>query len=366
MRLNRGTDRLPALAKQDATYYNWRSESVTGAVPLTDVGGWSGQPGVRPAGDLRQRPGIEAVIRLHRMSNLTGPVDPGATSAAELLQSLVLTPHADDHFVARSVSTNPSHLFGGQVLAQSLMAAAQTVADAKTAHSMHAYFLRAGDPSTPIDYVVHRVRDGRRLSCRSVSARQDGREIATALCSFGATTGSVSHSTTIPNDSPPETVPTLTENARAWGGLGQAWRGFEALEIRLSPRPTVSSDGLVPTDDAGDDIWMRMTAPLPDDQLLHQSLLAYSSDITLLAAGLVPHGIPIGMDRAASMRWEGVSLDHAIWFHRPVRVDDWFLFAQESPIASQGRALSRAQVFSADGELVASAAQEGLLTDLRR
>jgi acyl-CoA thioesterase II len=294
------------------------------------------------------------------VSRAAGPLQ--VTSVARLLGSLELEQVDEGRFRAHPVAMNLTHVFGGQVLAQSLVAAGRTTAPGKTANSLHAYFLRAGDPGLPIEYAVDRVRDGRRMSTRAVSALQSGRELATVLCSFADTSGSVTHAMPPPSTDPAESAPTLADNAEAWGGLHEVWSGFQAVEVRLNPSgPGSATDG-APVPDL---IWMRVREELPDDDLLHRALLAYVSDITLLAAALVPHGVPIGMERRGSRVWEGLSLDHALWFHRPVRMDDWSLFVQVSPVAFGGRALSRAAVYSGGGTLVASTAQEGLITDLR-
>jgi acyl-CoA thioesterase-2 len=286
---------------------------------------------------------------------------PLVTSAVGLLESLQLEQIDDRRFRVNPVAMNLSHVFGGQVLAQALVAAGRTTSPSRSANSLHGYFLRAGDPMLPIEYAVGIVRDGRRMATRSVSAIQEGREIATMLCSFAATEGSVTHAVPPPRTGPPESAPTLAENAAAWGGLHEVWSGFEAVELRMAP----SGRGAVDEVGATDLIWMRVRGELPDDDLLHRALLAYVSDITLLAAALVPHGIPIGMERHGNQQWDGVSLDHALWFHQPVRMDGWTLFVQESPVADGGRALSRASIYSEAGAFLASSAQEGLITHLR-
>ncbi len=271
-----------------------------------------------------------------------------------------------DTFLGPQVSMGMSRVFGGQVLAQGLMAAGRTVTDAKTAHSLHAYFLRAGDPAEPIHYRVERVRDGRRLSSRQVTAEQHGRPIATMTTSFAATGGGVCHQLHPPRSISPEQVPTLEQAAVRWGGLGPAWRGFEALEIRIDPLtvdPPVSSRR-IGAEQTTDRVWQRVPFPLPPDQLLHQALLVYASDVTILAAALVPHGVSVGCEQiVGGQAWDGVSVDHAVWFHGPVRADEWMLFEQLSPAAQDGRAFTRAQVFAPDGSMVASVAQEGLILD---
>ena len=286
-----------------------------------------------------------------------------------VLAMLELTPIGSDAFVGARVAMGLPRVFGGQVLAQALVAAGRTVPE-KTAHSLHAYFLRAGDPGEPIRYDVQRVRDGRRLSCRTVTAHQHGRSIATVTMSFAATSGGVAHQIPAPASIPAPQVPTLAESASAWGGLGPAWGGFDALEIRVDPRRVgVDSAGRTPTTmepgASTDQLWQRVPFRLPAEPLLHQAFLVYASDVTILAAALVPHGVPVGCEEVGGrLLWDGVSVDHAIWFHGPVRADEWMLFDQLSPVAADGRAFTRAEVFTADGRMMASVAQEGLILGL--
>ncbi len=288
--------------------------------------------------------------------------------AERVLGMLVLEPSGADSFIGARVTMGLPRVFGGQVLAQALVAAGHTVAD-KTAHSLHAYFLRAGDPGEPIGYDVQRVRDGRRLSCRTVTAHQHGKAIATVTMSFAATAGGVTHQIPAPPSIPALEVPTLEDSAASWGGLGPAWGGFDALEIRIDPlridpvpsRPTMT---LAPGTST-DQVWQRVPFPLPEDPLLHQAFLVYASDVTILAAALVPHGVPVGCEGSGGrLLWDGVSVDHAIWFHGSVRADEWMLFEQLSPAAADGRAFTRAEVFTAGGTMVASVAQEGLILGL--
>ena len=291
-------------------------------------------------------------------------VGTAADLESRVLAMLDLTAIGDDRWSGPTVVMGMPRVFGGQVLAQALVAAGQTVPSPKTAHSLHAYFLRAGDPEQPIEYQVERVRDGRRLSCRSVSASQHGRPIATMMCSFADTTGGVSHQLPPPDAPDAGTVPTLSESAEAWGGLGPAWGGFEALEIRVAPTtvdPPVDRRIITP-EQSTDLIWQRVPFALPAQELLHQAYLVYASDVMVLAAALVPHGVPIGCELAAGrLLWDGLSIDHAVWFHAPVRADDWMLFQQRSSVAGAGRAMTSAEVYSPDGTLVATVAQEGLI-----
>jgi acyl-CoA thioesterase II len=267
-----------------------------------------------------------------------------------------------DVFVGARGELGLPRIFGGQVLAQALMAAARTVPDARPAHSLHGYFLRGGDPRHPVTYAVERIRDGRRLASRTVSAYQGEVTLATAMISFADTTGTINHQRPAPVTVPVETVPSLAFVSEAWGGLGPSWAGFDLLDVRVDPREAVPGvDRDLPQ--WTDHVWYRIPARLPDDPVLHQALLLYASDVMQLAAALVPHGMPVGREELDGVVWDGVSLDHALWWHRPARADEWLLFEQCSPIAATGRALTRAEVFTATGDLVATVVQEGLIAD---
>ncbi|HEX2904348.1 MAG TPA: acyl-CoA thioesterase domain-containing protein [Jatrophihabitans sp.] len=260
---------------------------------------------------------------------------------------------------------NLPHVFGGQVLAQALLAAGSTVADGKVPHSLHTYFLRAGDTDVPIEYDVRQIRDGRRLSCRAVTASQAGREIATVLTSFADTEGSLSHQLDAPDVPDPEQLPEFADAAAAWGGLGQGWQGLQAIEVRVDPHRTVPARR-GRAEESVDLVWMRARGAVGSaDPLAHAALLVYLSDITLIAAALVPHGVPLGQEEWAGSTWNGMSLDHAIWFSRPPVADRWLLFRQSSPQAHAGRALAQADIFDQDGQLVACTRQEGLIFDRR-
>jgi acyl-CoA thioesterase-2 len=290
-----------------------------------------------------------------------------AAFVAELLETLDLAEIDLDHFVATHVARNETHLFGGQVLAQAMMAAGRTVDAPKVAHSMHAYFLRAGDPREPIEYVVTRTRDGRRLSTRQVTAVQGGKPIAAAMTSFADTAGAIAHQIEAPNCARPDELPTFTEAALAWGGLGPSWVGFEAVDVKVRPHLIDRSGGGDPSAaDSADFIWLRVAEPIPDDPLLHTALVAYMSDMMLIAAAVVPHGVPLGQEDLGDVQWDGLSLDHAIWFHQPARADDWLLFAQHSSFAAGGRALCQAEAFDRGGRLISSTVQEGLIFDRSR
>ena len=282
-------------------------------------------------------------------------------TAARLVDDLVdlmqLEPLGDDRFRAQSEDLGTPAVFGGQVLGQSLMAASRTVDADRPVHSMHAYFLLPGEHA-PIDYAVDRVRDGRSFTTRHVVARQGERIIFEMSASFQTVDPGVEHQLPMPAVPGPEGLRSdlqrridlgdrLPKRARIKGVQphGIEFRAVEADDL-LAPARRVATRS----------IWMRTVAPLPDDPLIHRALLAYASDHGLLGAALLPHGLSY-MQPGVRM----ASLDHAMWFHRDFRLDDWLLYQLDSPSASGARGLARGSVYTRDGQLVASTAQEGMV-----
>jgi acyl-CoA thioesterase-2 len=251
-------------------------------------------------------------------------------------------------------------VFGGQVLAQALMAAARTVDGTRLCHSFHAYFLRPGDPKVPILYQVDRSRDGASFTARRVVAIQHGAQIFTLAASFQKNEPGFEHQAQMPVVPDPETLeddrqvllrqPDLAPAARAW--LSRE-RAFETRSV-LGRGPSGPS-GDRPARAALDHIWLRTRGSLPDDPVLQRALLAFVSDMSLLDTALLPHGKSIFSDVKVA------SLDHAMWFHRPFRADDWLLYVQDSPSASGARGFNRGAIYTREGGLVASVAQEGLI-----
>src|SRR5690606_515873 len=246
---------------------------------------------------------------------------------------------------------------GGQVLGQALMAASRTV-EGRSVHSLHAYFLRPGDKSAPIVYDVERSRDGTSFTTRRVVAIQHGRPIFNTTISFQKEEQGADHQDAMPVVAGPEGL--ISEQdimARLHrdlpGGVPEIYRGERAIEFRpADPTLPLGSANTSPVFRA----WVKATGPLPDDPLLHRAMLAYASDYHLLLAAMQPHGYTF-----VQKDLHVASLDHAMWFHRPFRMDDWLLYAVDSPSASGARGLCRGQFFTQDGRLVASTAQEGLL-----
>jgi acyl-CoA thioesterase-2 len=274
-----------------------------------------------------------------------------------LVALMRLEPLGDDHFRAQSQNIGTPAVFGGQVLGQALMAASLTVGAERPVHSMHAYFLLPGEHA-PIDYTVDRVRDGRSFTTRHVVARQQERVIFEMSASFQTVDDGVEHQSAMPERPAPESLRSDLDRR-----FDLADRMPERLRVKalrphgLEFRSVEHDDLLAPVPRAPErSVWMRAVAPLPDDPVMHRALLAYASDHGLLGAALLPHGLSY-----AQPRLRLASLDHAMWFHRDFRLDDWLLYVMDSPSAGGGRGLSRGSVFSRDGRLVASMAQEGMV-----
>jgi len=263
-------------------------------------------------------------------------------------------------FRGRSPDERVQRVFGGQVAGQALVAAGRTVPPARPVHSLHAYFIRPGDPAVPLVYTVDRVRDGRSFTTRRVTAIQHGKPIFTLSASFHHPETGYEHSTPMPAVRRPEELRSNAERlAEALGQELPAHLRASPIELRSAGPLSIElarDPSLRAADDHSNLIWLRVTEELPDDPLLHVVLMTYASDLTLLDTALLEHGTTLYDDRNS-----GASLDHAMWFHRSFRADRWVLYAQESPIASGGRVFARGEVFTADGDLVVSVVQEGLI-----
>jgi acyl-CoA thioesterase-2 len=277
---------------------------------------------------------------------------------SNLLSMLDLESLGGDQYVGLSPGGTRRRLFGGHVAAQALMAAGRSVPGVP-AHSLHAYFLRPGDPNQPIEYRVERLRDGRSYAARSVSASQQGRVILQATASFHEPENvGLEHQRSAPVVPPPAACVSWED----WMAPRVAQLPVHVQEqiIRERPieiRPIDPIDALDPKPSGTrQSIWCRADGELPDDALLQQCVATYASDHTLLGSVLRPHGLTF-LTRGVM----AASLDHAIWFHRPFRMDAWILYAQETPVAFGGRGLAHGHFFDAQGTLVASVAQEGVL-----
>ena len=252
-----------------------------------------------------------------------------------------------------SPAHSPVRVFGGQVAGQALVAAGRTVPEERRVHSLHAYFIRGGDPSVPIVYEVDRIRDGRSFTARRVVAIQHGKAIFSLSASFQKDEPGIEHAETMPDVPAPETLPTFPERTAGYGlRFTDRPRPIDVRYITEPPWITRSS-GETP---ASNRVWMRADGTLPAEQLLHVCVLTYASDMTLLDSVLARHGVYWDLDQVL-----GASLDHALWFHRPFRADGWFLYDSASPSASGARGLATGRFFTRDGLHVATVVQEGLL-----
>ena len=275
----------------------------------------------------------------------------------ELVQQLALEQIEQNLFRGQSQDLGWGTVFGGQVLGQALSAAVQTVPEERQVHSLHAYFLRPGDVRKPIVYDVDRIRDGTSFTTRRVVAIQSGRAIFNLAASFQKLEPGFEHQAAMPEVAAPESVPTEREVFARFGDRAPRWHTEDAerpFEFRLIDPP---DDPIYPTaKEPRRMVWMRATGTLPDTPSLHAYLLAYASDFAFITTALLPHGIT-----GAAPGMQVASLDHVMWFHHPVRVDEWLLYVMDSPAASGARGLVRGAVYSREGRLVASTAQEGLI-----
>ncbi|MEV6016082.1 MULTISPECIES: acyl-CoA thioesterase II [unclassified Streptomyces] len=280
----------------------------------------------------------------------------------DLLDLLDLERIEENIFRGRSRSAVVPRVFGGQVAAQALVAAGRTVPEDRLAHSLHAYFLRIGDPGAPIVYSVDRIRDGRSFTTRRVVAVQHGQPIFHLSASFQAYEEGMEHQAPMPPAPDPETLPTAAELLPLYADV---FTDAEVVERILEARESVDLRYVDPPPygtvgeprEPRSQVWFRTNGKLADDPLLHVVLATYVSDMTLLDSILLAHG------RGGWVTGDvvGASLDHAMWFHRPFRADEWLLYDQESPSASGGRGLGQARIYTQDGRLAISVIQEGVV-----
>ena len=269
---------------------------------------------------------------------------------AQLLALFDLQPSQPDGYIGQSLDLGFRNLFGGHILGQSLMAAGLTCGE-RRAHSLHAYFLRGGDAQQPVHYQVDRIRDGGSFSVRRVTASQDGKPILILSTSFQVDEPGFEHQLAMPDVPPPDVLAPFAEISRPRADAvssGRQITSARAIEIRPVPRAK--------SDDRAQYMWMRAAGTMPDGAALHRSLLAYASDFALLSTAMLPHGVGYYTPGIVM-----ASLDHAMWFYGDLRVDDWLLYAMDSPAAAGARGLARGNIFRRDGKLVACVAQEGLM-----
>lgn len=310
-----------------------------------------------------------AVILAQNVSDESNPMTDAQSSAAALKDPEDSRPLEDvlalldlealEVNLFRGVSPQSSwqRVFGGQVIGQAMVAAGRTVED-RVAHSLHAYFLRPGDPHTPIIYEVDRIRDGRSFTTRTVTAIQHGRAIFSMAISYQIEEDGLEHQFDMPDVPGPEDLPSELDLRRAEADrlpeeYRKRWLRPRPIEIRpVDPRDTFKPAKAEPHNN----VWFRAVAPMPDDLLMQQCVLAYASDMTLLDTCVQPHGVSF-----MNPRLQVASLDHAMWFHHPFKVEEWLLYSQDSPASSGGRGINRGSIYTREGKLVASVAQEGLI-----
>ena len=276
----------------------------------------------------------------------------------QIIKTLDLEEIELNHYLATSPNEGWQRVYGGQVIGQALVAASRTVSSNRSAHSLHGYFLRAGDTTIPILYKVDRIRDGKSFTTRRVVAVQHGQAIFTMSISFQVDEGGLSHQFDMPEVPGPDSLPTedelRREQAKSWPKeFQESFSGSSAIQVKpvdpvdlLNPEPAQAMQRC----------WMRCGEALPDDPRIHQCVLAYLSDWSLLDTASRPHAVSFMQDNV-----QVASLDHAMWFHRPFRADEWLLYDQDSPSASGARGFNRGLIYNQTGKLVASTTQEGLL-----
>lgn len=284
-------------------------------------------------------------------------------AVATLVEILDLERLEENLFRGVSPQVGWQRVFGGQVIGQALIAARRTVAKVRQAHSLHCYFLRPGDPSIPIIYEVDRIRDGGSFTTRRVVAIQHGHAIFSMSASFQIAEPGLDHFIAMPDVPPPESLPSERDLAEQYidhapENVRRYWQRERPIELRpVDLTHYISATRLEPVQH----VWFRTTGPLPADPAIHASVLAYASDMTLLDTSLFAHGRAV-----FDPRLQVASLDHAIWYHRQMNMEEWHLYAQDSPSSSGARGFTRGCIYTQDGRLVASVTQEGLIRERRK
>ena len=275
----------------------------------------------------------------------------------DLVALLSLEAIEEDLYRGNSQDLGFRQLFGGQVLGQCVSAASRTVEESRHVHSMHGYFLRPGDVSLPVVYQVERIRDGGSFSTRRVTAIQKGKPIFSCAASFQSDEQSASHQLPMPDVPGPENFKSETELARLIAPMipeRMRERAISDKPIEIRPVTLINPFAPKPCEPVKY-VWFRADGDLPDDPQLHKYLLAYASDFSLLTTSMQPHGVSV-----FQKFMQVASLDHSLWFHANLRMDDWLLYAMDSPWSGNARGFSRGSIFNRSGQLVASVAQEGL------
>jgi acyl-CoA thioesterase-2 len=276
----------------------------------------------------------------------------------ELLALLELEALEVNLFRGLSPHEDRQRVFGGQVAAQALVAAGRTVGEDRPVHSLHAYFLRPGDPNIPIVYEVDRIRDGKSFTTRRVVAIQHGRAIFNLAASFQIIESGPDHQAPMPDVPGPDELPTWQQRVEPYlERLGPDLAQWLVRERPIDSRPVDDPRWLDPTPrEPQQDVWIKSNGDLPEVPLIHECVVAYASDLTLLDTAMFPHAISY-----REQQYMIASLDHAMWFHRPFRADEWLLYHQTSPTASRARGLAQGSIFCRDGTLAITVIQEGLI-----
>ena len=277
-----------------------------------------------------------------------------------LIETLDLEQIEQNLYRGESPKVGWQRVFGGQVIGQALVAAQRTVEEGRVVHSLHGYFMRPGDPSVPIVYEVDRIRTGRSFTTRRVVAIQHGRAIFSMSASFQIVEDGLEHFVEMPDMPQPEDLPSEKQLAdqyidHAPENVRKYWQRERPIELRpINLEHYISDTKLEPKQN----IWFRATGKLPYDPAIQQAVLAYASDMTLLDTSLFAHGRAV-----FDPKLQVASLDHAMWFHRPLNMEEWHLYSQDSPNSSGARGFTRGSIYSRDGKLIASVAQEGLIRE---
>ena len=296
---------------------------------------------------------IQARIARAREINASVPAEKVVRAVARLFD-LDPVPGVEDEFTFPALpTTTRDRIFGGQVIAQAMMAAARTVDADKQVHSLHAYFLRGGDETKPLHFRIHRDFDGRSFSNRRVVVRQDGKVIFNLTASFQVKASGVAHQVPMPDLLPPEQCRDFTEVVAAAIDITDAQLAHIARKRAFEIRSFLPPGGSRATRHYQ---WFRVAAPIGDDPLMHRGFLAFASDMSLLSSAMLPHGLNFWTPGVIS-----TSLDHAMWFHEDIRVDDWFVYVMDSPWTGGDRGLCRGSIYRQGGALIASVVQEGLV-----
>ena len=305
---------------------------------------------------------IRGVVKANRTAGYNSTIPVKATRISEPLNELLalldLEPLEVNIYRGQNRDIGTGRVFGGQVFAQALVAAQRTVEAARDAHSVHGYFLRPGDLTTPIVYFVDRPRDGGSFTSRRVTAIQHGEAIFHLSASFHLHQPGLEHQIAMPDAPDPESLPRELDLVREMADrIPEHLRPILTQDRPLDFRPVQPQDPFVGEKrEAHRMVWFRAVDKLPDAQMYHSALLAYASDYGLLPTALYPHGIPYRDPRLMM-----ASIDHSVWLHRPFRADEWLLYVMDSPVAAGARGFTRGTIYSRDGALVASVAQEGLM-----